>query len=528
VLEVITSALLDEIPAFEDGVLFYRAFNEQPHSCASASENNRKLSWRIAVSSQVMISSAVSPVLPVVKTDAEVLKSIRNKRAKIAVLGMGHVGLPTALSLAAMGWTVLGADSSESLISQLQSGSVPFYEPGLEELLKEHLGKRFFPVQDLEGAIRKATVLFLCVGTPQKSNGEADLSQIESAARTIAHNLNGYKLIVEKSTVPAITAQWIRRTISRYARNGNHDPRSAEESTPVQFDVASNPEFLQEGVALRNIFRPDRIVCGVDSDRARQIVEEIYRPFPSPLVVTGLSTAEIIKHAANSFLSMKISFINMVADLCDAIGADVSEVAKGIGMDPRIGPAFLQAGIGFGGYCFPKDLRAFIYLAEEHGVDFSLLKEVENVNRQRVDVLMKKVRRAVWVLHDKTIAVLGLAFKGGTDDTRESPSLHIVEALLEEGAALRLHDPKAMPLLEKVLSAQTDRLTYCDSPYSAASDAQALLILTEWPEYRELDWAKIRSLMDMPMVIDGRNLLDPADIRRAGFEYISMGRPELG
>ncbi|PYX50472.1 MAG: UDP-glucose 6-dehydrogenase [Acidobacteria bacterium] len=478
------------------------------------------------MSSHAPIAGEIATLSPLGKTDTQLLNRIRNKRVKIAVLGMGHVGLPTALSLAAMGWTVLGADSSQALVSQLQAGEAPFYEPGLETLLKEHLGKRFFPVDDLEKAIRESTVLFLCVGTPQKSSGEADLSQIESAARTIAHNLNGYKLIVEKSTVPAITAHWIRRTISRYARNGNHGSRPAEGSMPLQFDVASNPEFLQEGVALKNIFKPDRIVCGVDSDRARQIVEEIYRPFESPLVVTGLSTAEIIKHAANSFLSMKISFINMVADLCDAIGADVTEVAKGIGMDPRIGPDFLQAGIGFGGYCFPKDLRAFIYLAEEHGVNFSLLKEVENINQQRVDVLMKKLRKALWVLHDKTIAVLGLAFKGGTDDTRESPSLRVVDALIEEGAALRLHDPKAMPLLQKVLPPQEGRLTYCDNPYSAADRAQALLVLTEWPEYRTLDWARLRSEMDVPLVIDGRNLLDPKDPRQAGFEYISIGRPE--
>jgi UDPglucose 6-dehydrogenase len=223
---------------------------------------------------------------------------------------------------------------------------------------------------------------------------------------------------------------------------------------------------------------------------------------------------------------MKISFINMVADLCDAVGADVTEVAKGIGMDPRIGPDFLQAGIGFGGYCFPKDLRAFIYLAQEHGVDFSLLKEVENINRQRVDILMKKLRQALWVLHDKTIAVLGLAFKGGTDDTRESPSLRVVEALMEEGAALQLHDPKAMPLLEKVLPQREGRLRYCDSPYAAASGAQALLVLTEWPEYRNLDWSRLRSEMEVPLVVDGRNLLDPAELRESGFEYISIGRPQ--
>jgi UDPglucose 6-dehydrogenase len=266
-------------------------------------------------------------------------------------------------------------------------------------------------------------------------------------------------------------------------------------------------------------------VCGVESERARRIVEEMYRPVPARLLITGTSTAEIIKHAANSFLSMKISFINMVADLCDAIGADVSQVAEGIGADPRIGPGFLQAGIGFGGYCFPKDLRAFIYLAEEYGIDFSLLKQVEAVNEKRTEMFIKKLRNALWVLHDKTIAVLGLAFKAGTDDTRESPSLRIVDALRKEGATLRLHDPKAIPLLKKVLVDEEGKLTYCDSPYAAAANAQALLVLTDWEEYRLLDWARLHELMELPLIVDGRNLLDPDTIREAGFEYISIGRP---
>jgi UDPglucose 6-dehydrogenase len=444
---------------------------------------------------------------------------VQSKQAKIAVLGMGHVGLPTALGLASMGWTVYGTDCSLPVISKLQSGESPFYEPGLDELLRQHLGKRFFPIEDMHRAIQESTILFLCVGTPQKSTGQADLCQVEAAARTIAHNLNGYKLIVEKSTVPAITAQWIRRTIQRFASNGGGRAHGV-----VEFDVASNPEFLQEGVALKNISQPERIVCGVESDRARKILEEIYKPLSSPLLMTGLSTAEIIKHAANSFLSMKISFINMVADLCDVIGADVSQVAEGIGMDHRIGPDFLQAGIGFGGYCFPKDLRAFIYLAEEHGVNFSLLKEVEAINERRAELFVKKLRNMLWVLHDKTIAILGLAFKAGTDDTRESPSLRIVDALLQEGASLRLHDPKAMALLKNVLPSAENRLTCCDSSYEAAYGAQAVLILTDWPEYKQLDWKKVRESMEFPLLVDGRNLLDPPTMRGLGFEYISIGR----
>lgn len=469
----------------------------------------------VVPNAEVMHAGVVNAV------DARLIEQVKRKQVPIAVIGMGHVGLPTALGFASLGWTVLGVDSSEALISLIAEGKVPFYEPGLDELLKQQLGKNFLPVVDMDEAIRQATILFLCVGTPQKENGQADLSQVEAAARTIAHNLNGYKLIVEKSTVPAITAQWICRTIRRFATNGNSNPQS------LDFDVASNPEFLQEGVALRNISRPERIVCGVESVRARRMLEEVYRPVPARVLITGTSTAEIIKHAANSFLSMKISFINMVSDLCDAIGADVSQVAEGIGMDPRIGSAFLQAGIGFGGYCFPKDLRAFIYLAEEYGIDFSLLKKVEEINEKRTEIFVKKLRNALWVLHDKTIAVLGLAFKAGTDDTRESPSLRIVDALRKEGATLRLHDPKAMPLLKQVVAEEDGKLTYCESPYAAAANAQALLILTDWAEYKLLDWARLRQLMELPLIVDGRNLLDPDTIRDAGFEYISMGRPAM-
>ena len=467
----------------------------------------------VVPNAEVMHAGVVNAV------DARLIEQVKRKQVRIAVIGMGHVGLPTALGFASLGWTVLGVDSSEALISLIRAGKVPFYEPGLDELLKQQLDKNFFPVVDMDEAIRQATILFLCVGTPQKENGQADLSQVEAAARTIAHNLNGYKLIVEKSTVPAITAQWICRTIRRFATNGNSNPQS------LDFDVASNPEFLQEGVALRNISRPERIVCGVESVRARRMLEEVYRSVPARVLITGTSTAEIIKHAANSFLSMKISFINMVSDLCDAIGADVSQVAEGIGMDPRIGSAFLQAGIGFGGYCFPKDLRAFIYLGEEYGIDFSLLKKVEEINEKRTEMFIKKLRNALWVLHDKTIAVLGLSFKAGTDDTRESPSLRIVDALRKEGATLRLHDPKAMPLLKRVVAEEEGKLTYCESPYAAAANAQALLVLTDWAEYKLLDWARLRELMELPLIVDGRNLLDPDTIRDAGFEYISMGRP---
>jgi UDPglucose 6-dehydrogenase len=478
------------------------------------------------------LESLGTPLL--VSAESDVLESIRSRQAKIGILGMGHVGLPTALGLADLGWQVLGGDSSSAIIEQLRGGHLPFYEPGIEKLLTKHVGKNFHPLTDLEQTIREATILFVCVGTPQRENGEADLSQVEAVARTIAQNLNGYKLIVEKSTVPAVTAQWVKRTIVRYAKNGHRNGVSASADSPdsnadqlptsLDFDVASNPEFLQEGMAVRNIFRPDRIVCGVETERARLILEELYRPLHSNVLVTGLSTAELIKHAANSFLAMKISFINMVADLCELVGADVTKVASGIGMDPRIGPQFLSAGIGFGGYCFPKDLRAFIHLAEEYGLDFSLLKEVENINRRRIDIFLKKVRQALWVLQDKTIAVLGLAFKPNTDDIREAPGLKIVNALLAEGARLRLHDPRAIAETKAVLPENGETVVYCEDAYAAAQHAHGLLVLTEWPEYASLDLQRLRDAMDVPVVVDGRNVFDPAAMSKLGFEYLCIGR----
>ena len=442
------------------------------------------------------------------------------EKPRIAVLGLGHVGLPTAVGFAEMGWEVIGADDDASKIAMIVSGQAPFYEPGLNDLLVRGLASgRLTLTAHVEEAARAATVLFVCVGTPQKDTGEADLSQVEAIARTIARNLNSYKLIVEKSTVPAITAQWIKRTVDRFAKRPDGRGRPHAE-----FDVASNPEFLQEGRAIENIFHPDRVVVGVESERARILLERLYQPFGCRTLFTNISTAELTKHAANAFLSTKISFINMVADMCEAVGADVSQVALGMGLDPRIGSEFLNAGIGFGGYCFPKDLRAFMHLGREHGVNCGLLKEVENINLRRIEVFVKKVRQAVWVLQGKQMGVLGLAFKGGTDDIRESPALHIVKALLEEGARLRVHDPQALDVSERELPAQPNRLEYCRSAYEVARGAHALLILTPWPEYRQLDLAHLYELMETPMIIDGRNLLDPEVVRAADFEYVDIGR----
>lgn len=455
---------------------------------------------------------------------------------KIAVIGVGHVGLPTALGLAELGWEVIGADQDADKIRQLEEGKSPFYEPGLQALLTRNLANGKFSVtSDVASAIQSATVLFICVGTPQREDGEADLSQIEVIARLIAQHLNGYKLIVEKSTVPAVTALWIKRTIMRFASAQRRPEagglkhmmpasQTSQEPPAPEFDVASNPEFLQEGKAVENFFHPDRIVLGVESARGQEILKSIYKPLHCPILVAGLTTAELIKHAANAFLSMKISYINMVADVCEAVGADVSMVSLGLGLDPRIGPDFLSAGLGFGGYCFPKDLKAFIHLAEKHGVQGSLLREVERINHQRVDRFLEKLHKALWIVQDKTIGIWGLSFKPNTDDIREAPSLKIVEALARDGARLRLYDPQANERMQQVFPEQPGRLTYCSSPYEACEGADAVLLLTEWDEFQAMDLQRVAKLMELPILLDGRNAIDPEKARRAGLECISIGR----
>lgn len=455
---------------------------------------------------------------------------ITPENTTVAVLGLGHIGLPTALGLADLGWNVIGADQSTDQVEALKAGIVPFYEPGVQALLQKQLATgRFRPVPDVAGAIAPASVIFICVGTPQREDGAADLSQVEAVARTIAQNLNGYKLIVEKSTVPALTARWIRKIVERTARphvppNEPGTQRMPAQRSTISFDVASNPEFLQEGKALENFFCPDRIVIGAESERAIKILEAIYRPLNRPMVVTTSATAELIKHAANAFLSMKLSFMNMVSDICGPIGADVEDVARAIGFDPRIGQGFLRAGLGFGGHCLPKDLRAFIHLAADVGVETPLLKAVEQINRERVEVFLKKVRKAVGGVQGKTLAVLGLAFKPDTDDLREAPSLRIIEALSNERASLRLYDPQAMAGAKLIVRAQPGRIDYCSSPYEAASGAHALLILTEWGEFQTLDLRKAAAVMEMPVLIDGRNIYSPLAARQSGFEYYCMGR----
>lgn len=432
---------------------------------------------------------------------------------KIAVFGTGYVGLVTALGFARFGHRVYGIDRDRDKIDSLKNGKVPFFEPGLQELLEEVSSKGLVEFHvDGKKAIDEAEVIFICVGTPPLDDGRADLSQVEGVARFIAEHMKEYKVIAEKSTVPVKTSYWIKRTINLYKKKN------------VEFDVVSNPEFLREGSALEDFLYPERIVVGVESQRAREKMEELYRDFDSPILFTDVETAEIIKHASNSFLAMKISFINMVADLCERVGADVDLVAKGMGLDSRIGKKFLRAGVGFGGSCFPKDLRAFYRIAEDEGVDFSLLKEVEKINELRPVKFVERMKSVLWNLKGKKIGILGLSFKPDTDDVREAPSLKIISILRREGADVEAYDPVAANNARRVIP----DLRCVSSPYELAKDANALALITEWQEFLSLDWKKIRELMETPLIFDGRNILQGKKLASLGFEYYPVGKPPLG
>ena len=432
---------------------------------------------------------------------------------KIAVIGTGYVGLVTAAGLAELGHRVVGADKDGDKIARISSGLLPIYEPGLDELLAANIRKgRLSFSADLNAVSRDADVVFVCVGTPQHADGSADMSQIEEASRLIADNLEAYKLVVEKSTVPVKTSHWIKRTIGLYNKRD------------TVFDIASNPEFLREGSAVSDFLQPDRIIIGVETDRARDILCGIYDRFKDRLVVTNIDTAELIKHASNSFLALKISYINLISNICEKTDANVEQVAEGMGLDPRIGSRFLKAGIGYGGSCFPKDIKALVKIGEDLGVDMSLLKEADRINFDRVRVIMEKVKQALWILKDKKIAVLGLAFKPETDDIREAPSISIIRELAREGARLRLCDPQAADNMKLFFPPEPGRLEYSASPYSAAEGANALLLLTEWKEFVSLDLEKLKETMANPIIIDGRNVFEPAAVRKMGFEYYSIGR----
>jgi UDPglucose 6-dehydrogenase len=447
---------------------------------------------------------------------------------RLSVVGCGYVGLVTGACLAEAGHEVVCTDIDEKRIAQLRAGGVPIYEHHLDKILASarNSGKISY-TSDAGEAIRSSEAIFICVGTPPKENGDADLSAIDHVARQIATEARSPKLVIEKSTVPARTGLELRRALTAYSRNSG-----------LTFRVASNPEFLREGTAVSDFFHPDRIVVGVEDESSARDMREIYRPiversFRCPvhdgvcppgsagdLLITTISSAELIKHASNSFLALKISYANVIADLCEKIGANVEEVTHAMGLDPRIGTQFLRAGLGFGGFCFPKDLQAFIHLAGTVGVDFDILKAAERVNKQRIERFFDKVRQALWVVKGKRVAVLGLAFKANTDDVRFSPALEVVKELLRQGAQVRATDPEAISRTKSVYP----EVSYHDDAYDALRDAEAALVCTEWDVFREIDWERAGKFMARRLVIDGRNLYSPSRMRELGFEYYSFGR----
>jgi UDPglucose 6-dehydrogenase len=428
---------------------------------------------------------------------------------KIAMIGTGYVGLTTGACFAKVGHEVVCVDSDSAKIEMLNQGGIPIYEPGLEEIVRENTSAgRLRFTTDIGSAVHASQVAFIAVGTPTSENGDPDLTYVENVARDIATNMREYHLIVEKSTVPVQTHKWIRTTIERYNKDG----------TP--FDVASNPEFLREGSAVDDFLHPDRIVVGVESDRARKLMTAVYEPFNAPLVITDIASAELIKHASNAFLAMKISFANALSIVCEASGADVRRVTEGMGMDDRIGPAFLSAGVGYGGFCFPKDLRAFIRIAEEMGYDFRMLREVENVNADMKRRFVEKIRGVLWNLRDKNIGVLGLAFKPNTDDMRFAPSIDIIADLVRRGAKVKAYDPQAMDRARKIIPG----IEFCDKAEDVADNADLLALVTEWPEFRKLDLAALKQRMRVPVICDGRNVFERSEVEQLGFTYLGIGR----
>ena len=428
---------------------------------------------------------------------------------KLTIIGTGYVGLVTGACFAEIGHYVICVDNNQDKVKLLQAGGIPIYEPGLDELVKRNVaaGRLRFTASTKEG-VENSDVIFIAVPTPPQPDGSVDLSFIEGVAREIAAAMTSYKIVVDKSTVPVKTGDKVAETIKRYCK------------AKVDFDVVSNPEFLREGFAVEDLMKPDRVVIGVRSQRPVAAMREIYAPFNAPIIVTDINSAELIKHAANSFLALKISYINAISVICEASGANVQEVANGVGLDARIGRRFLDAGLGFGGSCFPKDLSAFIKISEQLGYDFALLKEVQRINAAQMERFIKKITDTLWVLKDKTIGVLGLAFKQNTDDVRLSPAIDLCQRLLKEGAILRVHDPKAMDKAKDVLK----NVTYVDDMNAVAEGCDALVVATEWPVFKKLDLERARKSLTHPILFDGRNLFDPAEMEAMGFIYKSVGR----
>ncbi|MBQ7503465.1 UDP-glucose/GDP-mannose dehydrogenase family protein [bacterium] len=427
----------------------------------------------------------------------------------IGIIGCGYVGMVTGVCLAELGHTVTAVDNDPEKLAMLQNLQCPIYEPGLEQLFNTYVReKRLTFSGSIAQAVRDSQIIFICVNTPSNPDGSADLSFVESVAKEIAVNLREYRLIVEKSTVPVQTGEWVRRTISR-----NAPPN-------VEFDVASNPEFLREGTAIDDFLHPDRVVIGADSRRASSLLTELYAPLNAPILLTDINSAELIKHSANAFLALKISFINSVAQICSRSGADIKKVAKGIGLDRRIGSNAMEAGIGYGGMCLPKDVAAYIRIAKELGYDFEILKAVQNVNNKQRLWPLEILKHRFSSLQGLTIAIWGLSFKPNTDDLRYAPSLEITAALLKEKVKVRCFDPVAM----KKAALQIPEAKMCPNAYEACYKADALIICTEWPEFKTLDLHKVAENMKLPVIIDGRNILEPSRMAAHGFEYFSVGR----
>lgn len=454
------------------------------------------------------------------------------KPVSICVVGSGYVGLVAAVCFAEIGHKVTCVDNDEAKVKTLCDGGIPIFEHHLQELLARHRGRGLTFTTNLCAAVEQSEAVFIAVGTPQGESGASDLSDVEAVVSQMARSVNGYKVIVEKSTVPVRTSERIRRALQRQGVN------------PQNFDVVSNPEFLSEGTAVVRFLHPDRIVVGANSERSAELLRHIYEPLtggsyyvqpgalpgtcsassPAKLLATSVQSAEIIKHASNAFLALKISFINAVANLAETVDADIEEIATGIGMDSRIGPSFLRAGLGYGGSCLPKDVAAFCWVAQQRGVDFHLLDEVRKINETQRDVFFNKVSAAVGALRGKRLAALGLAFKGNTDDIRESPAIGVIKKLLEDGASVSAYDPAAMERARELMP-PSEKLSYTADLYEAARDADAVLILTDWKEFAEIDLERLSQAVRFPLVIDGRNLYQPKRMLDHGFTYMSMGRP---
>jgi len=460
------------------------------------------------------------------------MKPRMSKSVSICVIGSGYVGLVAAVCFAEIGHHVICVDNDEDKVRTLRQGGVPIFEDCLPELLAKHLNRGVEFTSDLASAVERSEAIFIAVGTPQGDTGAADLSYVEAVVSEIARHINSYKVIVEKSTVPVYTNEWISRVLHRHGV----DPRS--------FDVVSNPEFLREGTAVIDFLHPDRIVVGANSEPAAEVLRRIYAPLttgvyyeqpdalagictaaqPARLLVTSAQSAEIIKHASNAFLALKISFINAVANLAESVDADIEDIAEGMGLDTRIGPKFLRAGLGYGGSCFPKDVAAFHWVAQQQGVNFKLLQEIRKINETQRDIFYNKVLAALWTLRGKKLAALGLAFKGDTDDIRDSPGIEVIKKLIEAGATVTAYDPAAMERTKAVLP-PSDKMRYAGDAYEAAKDADAVLILTDWKQFSNLDLVRLNQAVRFPIVIDGRNLYKPQTMQEHGFTYVSVGRP---